>query len=717
MHVADIREQLLAAFDVEHREHVDALRAALARVRAGDAHVDVRELLRRAHSLKGAARAVDARGIEDAAHDAEQLLADVHERGEQLRTHDAARIAALLDDIERHAATLYGRDAAQHDGEQHAAPHAAHEPAHEVLRVSAAQVQRLTAAMHDVAAHLDALDADVLRDLHVRADALARYLEHHDAQQSAHQSAPQAAQGIAQGIAQVMQQAVQQARALSRTLAHTMRAQKEAAQNSINAANRLREEIERVAMAPVSSVFAGLDVMLRDLAGEAGRQVEVRLEGMDVQADRQLLQSLRDPVIHLLRNAIAHGIETPLERIAAGKPETGEIGLKVQTRAGRVELSVFDDGRGPNLEQIEDVAVQRGLISPRKPGELPPPADRLLALAFEPGFSTASSVDRVSGRGMGLSVVAEAARRGGGGAYMRHRLPWGTEVVISAPLSAARQPVLLAHQGERIYGLPTRAVERVLHMKREELERLDGREVIKLHEGGNQIMVPTVSLGQIAGSVGTAGEDTELVNIAVLRQGDLRLGVRVDAFSDVRTATVTALTHPDIDDLVQGAMQLEQDAVAIVLNPEALMRRHSRNQHGPVRAAAPAARKREQVRRTILVVDDSVTTRTLQKNILEAAGFKVLLAVDGVDALERLQTATSPVDLIVADVEMPQMDGFQLLAALKADSRFSKTPVIMMTSRAAPEDVRRGMELGAEAYLVKQTFEQKELLSTIGQLM
>jgi two-component system chemotaxis sensor kinase CheA len=129
------------------------------------------------------------------------------------------------------------------------------------------------------------------------------------------------------------------------------------------------------------------------------------------------------------------------------------------------------------------------------------------------------------------------------------------------------------------------------------------------------------------------------------------------------------------------------------------------------------ARKRVQARRTILVVDDSVTTRTLQKNILEAAGFKVLLAVDGVDALERLQTTTIPVDLIVADVEMPQMDGFQLLGALKADSRFKQVPVIMMTSRAAPEDVRRGMELGAEAYLVKQTFEQKELLSTIGQLI
>jgi two-component system chemotaxis sensor kinase CheA len=189
----------------------------------------------------------------------------------------------------------------------------------------------------------------------------------------------------------------------------------------------------------------------------------------------------------------------------------------------------------------------------------------------------------------------------------------------------------------------------------------------------------------------------------------------MDAFSDVRNATVAALSHPDVDDLVQGAVQLEHGVVAIVINPEALMRRYARNEIG-LRATAPRAVEAKAAQRTILVVDDSVTTRTLEKSILETNGFRVILAVDGVDAINRLRGG-SAVDLVVADVEMPRMDGFQLLSALKADAQLARLPVIMMTSRASPDDVRRGMELGADAYLVKQTFDQRELLATIGQLI
>lgn len=300
---------------------------------------------------------------------------------------------------------------------------------------------------------------------------------------------------------------------------------------------------------------------------------------------------------------------------------------------------------------------------------------------------------------------------------MRRRMPYGTEVVISTPLSAARQPVLLAFEGEQVYGLPTRALEKVLRLSPEALERLDGREVIKFDAGGNQHVVPVVSLGLVLGAAGMVGDNTDLVSIAILRLGDQRLGVRVSAFSDVRTATVVALTHPDVDDLVQGAVHLEQDRVAVVINPEALMRRYVRNELGLRPSAVQVAAPVKAARRTILIVDDSVTTRTLEKSILETNGFDVMMAVDGVDALNKLRGAAALVDLIVADVEMPRMDGFQLLSALKSDRQLAGIPVIMMTSRASPDDVRRGMELGADAYLVKQTFDQRELLTTIGQLL
>lgn len=302
---------------------------------------------------------------------------------------------------------------------------------------------------------------------------------------------------------------------------------------------------------------------------------------------------------------------------------------------------------------------------------------------------------------------------------MMRRRPWGTEVVVSTPLSAARQPVLLIFEGADAYGLPTRSVERVVHTTEQDLEVLDGRSVVKLQIDGNQTVIPIVSLGQVLGSAaqGSAfGEGSALVNIAVLRQGDQRVGVRVDAFDEVRTATVMALTHPDVDDLVQGAIQLEQDRVVIVISPEALMRRYARSEL-IVGASPDASGQKRQARRTILVVDDSVTTRTLEKSILEANGFTVILAVDGLDGLDKLRGSASVIDLIVADIEMPRMDGFQLLSALKSDAALASIPIIMMTSRADPEDVRRGMDLGADAYLVKQTFDQTELLGTIGQLL
>jgi two-component system chemotaxis sensor kinase CheA len=694
--MADIREQLLAAFEVEYREHVDAIRAALNGARVGDP-INVREIFRRAHSLKGAARAVDLPEIEEAAHAMESQFAEVIDRGGQADAALSARVSVYLDAIERCADALYDRSPGV--AKSDASPS---EPAPtEFLRVNAGRIQQLSGAMHELSTRFDMLDSDAndLRNLHVRADGLARMLE----RPRQHR--------------EDMGRVAQEARAIARGLAAVIRQQKEVTRSSIAAAARLRDEVERVALVPAATVFAGLDTMLRDMAEESGKRIEVKVDGLETQADRLLLQSLRDPVTHLLRNAVVHGMETPIDRHTTGKPERGEIGLRIVARAGKLEIVVYDDGRGPDLHRIEQVAIERELLSAGADREGAPTAERLLAMVFEPGFSTAQAVDRLSGRGMGLSVVAEVARRAGGGAFMRRRHPYGTEVVISTPLSAARQPVLLAVEGEQQYGLPTRAIEKVLHVSQGAIERLDGRDVLKILIDGNQVVVPVVSLSWALGAGDAAGEDRGPVNIAVLRLGDQRIGVQVDAFTDVRTATVAALTHPDVDDLVQGAVQLEQDQIAIVINPEALLRRYARNEFGIRSSVARAPSQAIAERRTILIVDDSVTTRTLEKSILETHGFNVIVAVDGVDALDRLRMVATPVDLIVADVEMPRMDGFQLLAALKDDKQLAGIPVIMMTSRASQDDVRRGMELGADAYLVKQTFDQRELLSVIGQLL
>lgn len=691
--MADIREQLLAAFEVEQGEHVEAMRAALARARTGQA-IDLREVFRRAHSLKGAARAVDAPAIEAAAHVLEALFADLSASGgvlDEAAIDDAAR---QIDVIEREAKVLF---AAAPDPQE---PRAAAE----FLRVDAGHIQALATSLHELSADLTQIDAasERLAELHAQAQLLARSAE------AAAVSAPSHELTALAG----------ESRALVIALASALREQNQVTWAASQAASRVRGEMERIALAPASSVFAGLDPMMRELAASAGRDINFRVEGLDTQADRKLLQALRDPVIHLLRNAVAHGIESAEARVGAGKAPRGEIVLSITAQGGRLVVAVRDDGAGPDLKRIEDVAVARGLMPQRVFGQPPPSPEALMAIVFEPEFSTADGVDKLSGRGLGLSVVAETARAAGGDVFMYRRAPAGTEVYLSAPLSTAHQTLLFAREGADFYALPSHAVERVVRVASESLETLDGHHVFGLEVDGNQIAVPLVSLSNAVGVASVPLRERPFVHIAVVRQGDHRLGLSAESFEGVRGTTVTSLDESGpVSELVAGAAHVDGRTLAIVIDASALMRRAARGELDLRAPQRPVAAQRVSTRHTILVVDDSITTRTLEKSILEAHGYRVLVSVDGVDALNVLRTQTAAVDVIIADVEMPRMDGFQLLQALKADQHFAGVPVVLMTSRSDPNDVQRGLELGAAAYLVKQDFDQRDLLATIGQLL
>jgi two-component system, chemotaxis family, sensor kinase CheA len=694
--MADLREQLLAAFAVEYREHLDVMRAALKRTRGGEP-LDAKEVFRRAHSLKGAARAVELPAVEELAHGLESLFSEALQNDSALPAEAIDEALRRLDDIEA-AASPAPQAAAPETEDQDAV---IDEAAPEFLRVDAGQMRALGAAMHELSAELDAMDPVALRDALAHLRAMASTL---DAAAVEAQRAPAQAASRVAGAAKEM-------RAMLREVAEQAQRDETERWRVQQAASRLREQVSRVAMIPASAVFAGLDAMVREMGRQAGLDVEFAAEGMDTQAERRLMQTLRDPVIQLLRNAIAHGAESASARREAGKPERMTVGVAISSSGGRLILAVFDDGRGPDLARIEQVGRERGLIDT----VFSPPPETLLSLVFEPGFSTAGDVGRMAGRGVGLSVVSEAVRAAGGSVFMRQRRPYGAEICISAPLSAARQTLVLIREGGNVYGLPSYAVERVMEVPADGLETLDGRSIVRLEREGNQVLVPVVALGNVTGAA--AGVDAgRNLTIAVLRQGDLRLGLAADAAEDVRAATLAPLESPDVSDLVAGAAQLEGGEVAVVLKPDVIFQRHLRGQLGSgLSLQAPSQAKRRMP--TILVVDDSVTTRTLEKSILEAQGYRVVLSVDGLDALSALRNPSHLIDLVVADIEMPRMDGFQLLQALKADAELAAKPVILMTSRADPEDVRRGMELGADAYLVKQSFDQRELLAAIGQLL
>ena len=762
----DLRQELLAAFGIEHQDHLQAIRAALAAVEHGEPF-DLRDVFRRAHSLKGAARAVDLPVVEEMAHRLETVFSRVGEGSLPLGPATRAAVQLGLDGIEGYVAALQGEAPAElpaaaqqaldrllgqaaapppatrqpasaaasasappaappatspadapptpqasSPADQPApAPAAAAEPAGgavEYLRVNAGQVEGLAGAvqaMADALAGQSALGAE-LRALEAEVRALRR-----DWESGARDGRPgPAARSLDRDLTQ-----------LFRHVTRIGREQRGAAWTVEAALAALRRQVERITLVPAEAVLGSLGRMARELVRESGQAVAVRLEGLDLQADRRVLQALKDPATHLLRNAVSHGLESPAERAAQGKPAEAEIGLRLAARGGLLMLTVFDDGRGPDLARIEAVAVQRGLLPPRRTDQPPPPDDRVLSLVFEPGFSTSAAVDRLSGRGIGLSVVAETARRLRGNAVLRPRRPWGAEVEVAVPLTAAREPVLLFGVGGQTYGLPSRGVERLMRLRIAEVETVEGQPVVRIEAGGRDVIAPMMALPTLLGQpAGPIPVEAGHVTAVLLRSGERRCALAVEVLHDVRSLTVEALDAPGLEaGLVVGAVPMGTGAPpALVLSPEGLVGRWLRDEGRlaaaglgllPAQAAGEAA--------TILVVDDSITTRTLEKSILEAQGFRVLLSVDGLDALNRLRGGEVPVDLIIADVEMPRMDGFGLLQALKNDPRLAPIPVILMTSRSSPEDMRRGLDLGAGAYITKQKFDQRQLLATIGQML
>lgn len=665
-----LQAELLAAFEAELADHLAAIRAALAEADAGRA-VDLRDVSRRAHSLKGAARAVEQPETEALAHEAEALLLAV-EAGE--RALDGAAIAELRGLVDR----LQDSAAEETD-----APPDAHATEGRV-RVGGRHVERLARSLHDLSHLVGATTAleglEALRADLATLEALA-----------------------GRG------QAGELARGLARCVAATDRLRREEARRQgelERMAVALEADAERLLLVPIETLFEGYERMVRELAAAQEKRATLRVGAFAGEADRRVLQTLREPVLHLLRNAVSHGIESPTERRRAGKPEEGTVAIAATLERGRLTLSVGDDGRGLDHRGIERRARDAGLLAPDAPR---PGRAALEGMIFAQGFSTAETVDEVSGRGIGLSVVAETARRLHGRVSVGAGAAGGTEFRLSVPAAQTRQTLLLVEAGGELFGLPASAVERLLRVAPAEIVPSEGRELLPIDGEA----VPVAALAGLVGAEASAngGERHPAV---LLRAGGERLVLAVDGLCEVRSLVVGDPTAIAADaPLVFGAALIDA-RVALVLDPEALAAAASGRRGGIAlarEAAAPAERK------TVLVVDDSITTRTLEKSILEAQGYRVLVDVDGLAALERLRSGMEPIALVVADVEMPRMDGFALLTAIRNDPALKSLPVVMMTSRNSPDDIERGLTLGANAYVTKQEFDQGTLISVVQQLI
>lgn len=497
-----------------------------------------------------------------------------------------------------------------------------------------------------------------------------------------------------------------------------------------SAADELRQSMLGIRMLPLDNIFGRFARPIRDLAFERGKEVKLLISGGSIEVDKRILEQIADPLIHLLRNSIDHGLELPPERLAAGKTVEGTLKLAASQKGNQVLIEISDDGRGIDPENLRKAVVEKGFLSQASAAALTDEA--ALDFIYRNGFSTRQNVDDISGRGIGMDLVQHHVKRLNGRISVKTALGQGTTFIIEIPLTLATIDALIVGVSGQLFALPSTMVSGTFRGPRTELQTIEGHPVMRIR---GQLM-PVIRLADLL-QLGPEA-DREINPSSKYKRSFLHgvlvgTGVggpensqrficfEVDNFVDEREVVVKGLgAFLDNTPNIAGVTVLGADSLALILDAFGLVQ--TVRQGSPVylaKAAAnynnPALIMAQRRYHTILVVDDSLATRELERSILETAGYKVETARDGLEALKICREHRP--DLVLTDVEMPNMDGFRLSLAIRQDDRLSDLPVIIISSRDSDEDRRKGLEAGAQAYIVKGQFEQNKLLATISRLL
>jgi len=474
----------------------------------------------------------------------------------------------------------------------------------------------------------------------------------------------------------------------------------------------LQNGIRSARMLPVATLFDLFPRMVRDLAHDLNKDIVLEVAGQETEVDRQALELMKDPLTHLLRNAVDHGIEAPEDRPGCGKPRQGTIRLRAEQRGNNLVLTISDDGRGIDLDGVRRAAIERGVVSQEKMADL---SEReVVELIFYSGLSTATHTTDLSGRGVGMDVVRRNLEQMRGLIQVETTRGQGTTFTLVVPLTLTTSHVLLVRVAGETIGLPMMNVERILHVDVGKIGSIEGRPAI--YAQGRPL--PLVSLAQVLKlpEVEQPLPPDAKIPVIILSVVNKRIALRVSGFLSTQQVVIKSLGSQlrSVQNAV-GAAILGDGQLVTILNVSDLMRAI----HGKSAGSMAIPIETKEIRRwRVLLVDDSITTRALEKHILENAGYDVIAAADGQEAWELISSDEKGVpDLVVSDVNMPRMDGFTLTQSIKSDTKHGHVPVVLVTSLDSAQDRLHGMEAGADAYIVKSTFDQRELLSAIERLI
>jgi len=480
---------------------------------------------------------------------------------------------------------------------------------------------------------------------------------------------------------------------------------------STNLSGRLYRQVIATRMRPFSEGVKPFPRMIRDIARKLGKKTRIMVEGLSTEVDRDILEKLEAPLSHLLRNAVDHGIEKPAQRKAVGKPEEGTIRLEAAHRGGMLLITVTDDGGGIGIGRLREKVVERNLANSEMAAKLT--EAELFEFLFLPGFSTASAVTEISGRGVGLDVVQTMVQEVGGVVRAASREGEGTTFFLQLPITRSVMRTLLVEINGEPFAVPLPRIERALRVRPEEIELLENRQYIQ-YEGSN---IGLISGHQVLDLPETKF-DSAAVSVVVLSDQLTRYGVVVDRFIGEHDLVVRPL-NPRLGKVaeIQAVSVMQDGSPVLILDVDDVVRTIDNLLTGGRLRKVGGRGEVEEVRsrKRILVVDDSITVREVERKLLENNGYLVDVAVDGMDGWNAVRTGSY--DLIISDIDMPRMTGIELVTLIKGDKKLQSLPVVIVSYKDREEDRLKGLDAGANYYLTKSSFHDETMLNAVVDLI
>lgn len=713
-------KKFIGRFVEEAKEHLGRLASGLAEIEQGAVSAEkINSLFRSVHTLKGSSRMLKLEPITQVSHSLEDLLSALREERVTVNPPVIALlyqgVDALSDQIQQliaHGevdalssvnAQLCQQLTAIAEGEVlNTAVMAAVKPAELELR------ELQTSGSSSATAQPTLTASDTVR---VKLDKLEELINLMGELVSSHAGMRQLA-GTAQRLGQQLQEQLQGS--LPVAIQQFSRDMRDIVLSQESLMQELHDKTLQMRMLPLAIVLDPAARLVRDMARSLNKKVECRIYGSEIELDRQMIDQLADPIIHLLRNALDHGIETPAIRQQKGKPAQGLLQISARQDGGWVVLEVHDDGMGLSLSAIRDKALKKGLVSSEQLAEMS--EQQISDLIFEPGFSTSNMITEFSGRGVGMDVVKRSIVDDLQGVISLHsRADEGTCFTLRLPLSLAMMRVLLVRAGEQVLGFTAQYVTELISVDPDALISVADRNAVIIRNEFVPViqLVDLLKLPQESAPKRSLSRTRSDLLLLVIRVHTEKLALIVDELLDERDLVIKQLPeHLSFNPLISGMVTTgHNELVSLIHVPYVLDIARQSRQPSAKRAQAD----QDKPKKRILVVDDSLNTREIERDVLEAWGYHVTLAEHGQEGLDK--ALAEQFDAVLTDVEMPVMDGFTLTARLREHERYQECPIIIITSREKESDRRRGIEVGADAYIVKGSFDQNSLVDTLKVLL